>query len=162
VTLKQRKGKKMKLAEALLERADAQRRYTQMDERLKRFAKVQEGDKPAEQPRVLLSEMNGIAARVMELVQRINRTNNMTAFESGKSLADVLAERDALAMQRNTYAELAKAATVTQDRYLKSEMKFVSTVDIAVTQKEADDMARRYRELDAKIQALNWTTELAN
>ncbi len=93
-------------------------------------------------------------------MKRINQTNNVTALGK-QSLADALAERDALSMQAKTYAELAKMATVTQDRYSKSEVRFVATIDVAATQKRADDLAKRYRELDATIQALNWTTELA-
>jgi hypothetical protein len=150
----------MKLAEALLERADAQRRYAQVEERVRRFAKVQEGEAPAENPALLLAEMDAIAKQIEKLVKRINQTNNVTALGK-QSLADGLAERDALSLQAKTYAELAKMATVTQDRYSKSEVRFVSTIDVAATQKRADDLAKRYRELDAAIQALNWTTELA-
>jgi hypothetical protein len=149
----------MKLAEALLERADAQRRYAQVEERTRRFAKVQEGEAPAENPAALLAELDAIAKQIEKLVKRINQTNNVTALGK-QSLADALAERDALSMQAKTYAELAKMATVTQDRYSKSEVRFVSTIDVAATQKRADDLAKRYRELDATIQALNWTTEL--
>jgi hypothetical protein len=149
----------MKLAEALLERADAQRRYAQVEERVRRFAKVQEGEAPAENPAALLAELDAIAKQIEKLVKRINQTNNVSALGK-QSLADALAERDALSMQAKTYAELAKMATVTQDRYSKSEVRFVSTIDVAATQKRADELAKRYRELDATIQALNWTTEL--
>lgn len=150
----------MKLAEALLERADAQRRYAQVEERVRRFSKVQEGEAPAENPAALLAELDAIAKQIEKLVKRINQTNNVAALGK-QSLADALAERDALSMQAKTYAELAKMATVTQDRYSKSEVRFVSTIDVAATQKRADELAKRYRELDATIQALNWTTELA-
>lgn len=149
----------MKLAEALLERADAQRRYAQVEERVRRFAKVQEGEAPAENPAALLAELDAIAKQIEKLVKRINQTNNVATLGK-QSLADALAERDALSMQAKTYAELAKMATVTQDRYSKSEVRFVSTIDVAATQKRADELAKRYRELDATIQALNWTTEL--
>ncbi len=154
----------MKLAEALMERADAQRRYAQVEERVKRFAKVQEGEAPAENPNALLAELDAIAAQIEKLVQRINKTNNVTATVAAgtqtRTLADRLAERDALAMQAKTYAELAKTASVTQDRYSKSEVRFVSAISVSATQKRADELAKRYRELDTMIQALNWTTEL--
>ncbi len=54
----------MKLAEALLERADAQRRYAQVEERARRFAKVQEGEAPAENPAALLAELDAIAKQI--------------------------------------------------------------------------------------------------
>jgi hypothetical protein len=36
----------------------------------------------------------------------------------------------------------------------------VSTINVAETQKRADELAKEYRELDARIQELNWQTEL--
>ena len=44
----------MKLAEALANRADLQRRVEQMRTRLQRSARVQEGESPPEDPRELL------------------------------------------------------------------------------------------------------------
>ena len=46
----------MKLAEALSERADIQKRIQQLRSRLRRNALVQEGEKPAEDPHALLEE----------------------------------------------------------------------------------------------------------
>jgi len=71
-----------------------------------------------------------------------------------------LAERDILSLRRTAYADLAQAASVRQDRYSKSEVKFISTVDVAALQKKADDLAKQYRELDARIQEANWQVEL--
>jgi len=47
----------MKLAEALMLRADIQKRIDQLKQRLLRNVKVQEGDRPAENPEALLSEL---------------------------------------------------------------------------------------------------------
>jgi hypothetical protein len=63
-------------------------------------------------------------------------------------------------MRHNLYRGLAQAATVTQGRYIRSEVKFVNVVDVAEVQRQADRFARSHRELDAQIQALNWATEL--
>ena len=48
----------MKLAEALNLRADVQKRIASLKERLIRNAKVQEGDVPAEDPVMLLKELD--------------------------------------------------------------------------------------------------------
>ena len=48
----------MKLAEALSLRADLQRRIAALRERLRKNARVQEGDTPAEDPLELLAELN--------------------------------------------------------------------------------------------------------
>jgi hypothetical protein len=47
----------MKLAEALNQRADLQRRIAQLRERLSNNVKVQEGDQPAEKPEDLFKEL---------------------------------------------------------------------------------------------------------
>ena len=41
-----------------------------------------------------------------------------------------------------------------------SEIKFVVTLDIAQLQRERDQLARDYRELDTAIQGVNWSTDL--
>lgn len=46
----------MKLAEALILRADYQKRLAQLRERIKANARVQEGESPAEEPQALIAE----------------------------------------------------------------------------------------------------------
>lgn len=150
----------MKLAEALILRADSQRRLEQLRLRLLRGAKVQEGDEPAEDPHVLLDEFELTASLLTRLIQQINRTNSTVQLEEGMTLSDALALRDVLQLRQNTYRDLAKAAAITQDRMTKSEIRFRSTVSVQEVQKQADTLAKEHRELDAKIQALNWQAEL--
>ena len=150
----------MRLAEALILRADYQKRIEQLKQRLLRNAKVQEGDKPAEDPAELLQEMERISGELVLLIQRINATNAATPLENGMTIAEAIAIRDVLRLKHGVYRDLAQAATITQDRYTKSEVKFKSTVSVPEIQKQADVWAREHRELDAKIQASNWNTEL--
>jgi hypothetical protein len=149
----------MKLAEALILRADHQKRLEQLKQRLIRAAKVQEGDPPPEDPAALLTEAERVADELLRLIQRINRTNAAAEFEDGR-LSDALARRDVLALRRTLHADLAQAAVVQQTAYSKSEIRFKSTVDVAVLQRAADDLARQYRDLDARIQAANWQVEV--
>ncbi len=150
----------MKLAEALILRADSQKRIEQLKARLLRNAKVQEGDNPAEDPAALVEEVERVSNELTQLIRRINRTNAVTAIEERGTLSDTLADRDILAAKHTIYRDLAQAATVTQDRYSKSEVKFRSTVAVAEIQKRADELAKEHRELDARIQETNWRTEL--
>lgn len=150
----------MKLAEALILRADAQKRLEQLKQRLYRNAKVQEGDEPGENPAELLAEFERVTEEFKALVRRINRTNAATVFEADITLSDALAERDNLKLKHQVYRDMAVSATVTQDRYTKSEIKFKSTVDIPALQKQADETARTGRELDTRIQQANWVTDL--
>ena len=150
----------MKLAEALIRRADAQKRIEQLRHRLNRNAKVQEGDQPAEDPKALLNELEQATTQLTRLIQQINRTNAATEFDSELTLSDALAVRDILKLKHSIYSSLATEATVTLSRYTKSEVKFYGTVEVAAIQQEANELARAHRELDTKIQEANWRVEL--
>jgi len=150
----------MKVAEALALRADTQKRLEQLKQRLVKNARIQEGDAPEEDPAELQAELEKSAQELTLLVQRINRTNAVTRFGAG-TLADALAERDILKLRYTAYRELASAASTSQSRMTRSEVKFVSTVSVAATQRKADDLAKTFRELDTRIQETDWLTELS-
>lgn len=151
----------MKLAEALILRADCQKRMAQLKARLLANAKVQEGDAPAETPRELIAELGRVSTELLDLIKRINKTNSATAYSEMRTISDALAERDVLALQRAVYVEMAQTASITHDRYSRSEVKYVATINVAEIQKRADELAKNYRDLDTRIQELNWQTELA-
>ena len=150
----------MKLAEALIIRADCQKRLDQVCHRLTRSAKIQEGDKPPEDPGALMETMESLAADLSTIIQRINRTNNASELEPGITLADALTIRETLKIKHNAYRELAEAATIKQDRSTRSEVKFEPTVNVAEIQAKADNVAREHREMDTRIQGANWQVEL--
>jgi methyl-accepting chemotaxis protein len=149
----------MKIAEALALRSDLQKRLEQLKQRLVKNARIQEGDIPAENPVELESELEEVAQQLTAMIQRINRTNASTRFGT-QTLADALAVRDVLKMRYNAFRELATAASTAQGRTTRSEIKFISTVSVAATQRKADDLAREYRELDTRIQEADWLTLL--
>jgi hypothetical protein len=57
-------------------------------------------------------------------------------------------------------SELADAASRGVDRYSKSEIKFLPSIDVRALRKEADELAGAARDLDTRIQSANWTTEM--
>ena len=150
----------MRLAEALILRADCQKRFEQLKQRIVGNAKVQEGDEPAEDPQALVAEMELIASELLSLISRINKTKSTTSYQDSKTLTDALAERDVIMLRRKVYSDLAKAASVTQTRTSKSEVKFKSTISVRDVQSEIDALSKAYRELDSGIQELNWKTNL--
>lgn len=150
----------VKLAEALILRADLQKRLAQLRERLNVNAKVQEGTAAAEDPAALLAEVEELAGDLVRLIQNINRTNSTTNLDDDLTLSDALAERDMLASKQGTYRSLLQAATISQSVYSRSEVRWISTVDVAEVRRRADDYARQHRELDSRIQELNWATDL--
>lgn len=149
----------MLLAEALARRAEADERLRALTQRLTQGALIQEGDTPAEDPAELLAEAAHLLTEIETLVRRINHTNAQTPFE-GATLTDALARRDATLRARRLYSQVADAAAARQDRYTRSEVRFVPTLDVAALRKMADDASKAYRELDTKIQQANWSTQL--
>jgi hypothetical protein len=150
----------MKLAEALVNRADAQKRVEQIKARLVKSAKVQEGEKPPYSPQDLIKDLDGTLEELSTLIKQINKTNSSTMFQEGMTLTDAIAERDKIGLKRTVLTALIEGATVQQNRLTRSEIKYFSTFNIIETQKQVDDLAKQYRELDTKIQELNWQTEL--
>ena len=149
----------MKLATALSERADLQRRISELGTRLNNNAKVQEGEKPSEDPKALLKELDECLIRLEELVARINRTNNCT--KSGDlTITDLIARRDCLKTRIIIMRNFLNASSEKVSRYSKAEIKIMSTVSVSELQKQVDAWSRQLRETDELIQGLNWTTEL--
>ncbi len=149
----------VKLAAALSERADLQRRISELGVRLNNNAKVQEGEKPSEDPQKLLNELDVCLKRLEELIARINKTNNET--RSGDlTVTDLIAHRDCLKERIRIMRDFLNVSSDKLSRYSKTEIKVFSTVPVAELQKQVDAYSRQLRETDELIQSLNWTTEL--
>ena len=149
----------MKLATALSQRADLQKRLTELDTRLKNNAKVQEGEAPAEKPAELLKELDGLLSQLEELVAKINLTNS-TTLADGKTITELIAHRDMLSKKLSIMRGFLDEASSKVDRYSRTEIKIESSVDVAKLQKQVDALSKELRETDEKLQELNWTTEL--
>ena len=149
----------MKLAEALQERADLNRRIQQLQQRLGNNAIVQEKEKPIEDPKNLLAELDRCVAELEDIIARINLTNCRTQVE-GKTLTEHLARRDALKLKLGAYRDLAYRASQVGQRVSGREIKLFSAVDVPQLQREVDALSKELRLLDNSIQAANWSTEL--
>ncbi len=149
----------MKLASALAERADIQRRLQEMETRLHNNARVQEGDEPAEDPKLLLEESESLLQRLEELIYRINLTNSKTDC-GGLSLTCLLAKRDCMKEKLLLLRRFLDTASNKTQRQTRTEIRLMSTINVAEMQKKVDALAKELRELDEKIQEANWTTEL--
>lgn len=149
----------MKLAEGLAIRADQQKRLLQLRKRISDNAQVQEGDKPAEDPNKLLEEYIDLTEELLQMINKINRTNNQGQTASGLSLAEAVTLRDHLKRQTDIYRGMAEAGLV-RERYGRVEIKSVSMVNVSNLQRLADDTSQELRQLDTDIQEANWTTEL--
>src|SRR5262245_2825977 len=150
----------MKLAEALLLRSDIQKKLASLHARAQKYAVVQDGEQPAEDPNDLLRQIDAITEELARLVFRINQANLTHPIRTGQPLTEALSRRDALALKHSALQGVVEACTKPPERYGVKEIRWVRTVDAAALQKRVDDLARDIRELNAAIQEAGWQVEL--
>ena len=149
----------MKLATALSERSDIQKRLSELQERLNNNAKVQDGETTAEDPKELLKELDSLTEQLETLIYKINLTNSKTMID-GTELTLLLSKRDVLKQKIVMLRNFLNTASAKVDRYSRTEIKILSSVDVTKLQKQIDVLSKEYRTIDEKIQGANWTTEL--
>ncbi len=149
----------MKLAEALIERADLQKRIDQLDQRLCSNALVQDGDEPAEDPTSLLSELDSLMKRLCEVIAAVNITNSHTEID-GMTITEMIAVRDCLTKKISILRDFNGEASRKAMRGRSTDILIKSTVQVKELQKSIDALSKQLREIDTRIQAANWVTEL--
>ncbi len=150
----------MKLAEALLIRADAQKKVASLRERIARNAIVQEGEKPAEDPMALLKEAAGVLDELERLINAINAANLKHKLADGRTLTQAIALRDKLILQHSIIQSAINGTRRETDRYSTREIKWKPTLDVRKLQKQSDDLSKQLRELNAQIQEANWRVDI--
>ena len=149
----------MKLAEALQERADLNRRIEPLRYRLSNTVLVQGGEKSLVDAAALLEEQESSFTRLEWLIARINLTNCAVKVE-GRSLTELIARRDVLSLRAEAYRRLVEEASQNTHRATRTEIKILSAVNVPALQRQADDASRELRLLDNTLQATNWTADL--
>jgi len=150
------KNKKMKLAEALLLRSDLIKKIEHIQNRIRPVLIVSDDKKPQEDPTKLIAELRTAIQELETLVIRINKTNNEINFNGEGSLMEALAKRDSLKMLSEKLRNIRYAAQIDNS----GDANLKTTIDIKKLQTEMDQTGRAFREIDSKIQELNWLTEL--
>ncbi|MEA3414825.1 MAG: DIP1984 family protein [Thermodesulfobacteriota bacterium] len=145
----------MKLAELLNERKSVKDEIKKLKERLYLSAKIQEGDEnPAESPEEIKTALVALFEKLNLLIVKINQTNVRTII-GGKSLMELIAERDKNIAIAQALHGLTENATPKPERFSRNEIRYAPTVNIKEIRKEADSYYRKAREIDNKIQAAN-------
>ena len=156
----------VKLGEALAEAHQLRGEIAQGRGHIAAIARYQEGDTPAEDARDLVGAVTEKIQRLQVLVARINRTNSSTEIAPGTTITDAIAQRDGLGAAREFLATAADAAAGGGDRmglmvrHTRSELRLVTDLDVRSLRAEIGRLAKERRELDARLQALNWTADL--
>lgn len=149
----------MKLAEALQERADLNRKIEQIRTRLSAVCLVQEGEQPAEDPQMLKKELDSALDRLEFISAHINLTNANTIIE-GKSLTEHIALRDMFTLKISAYRHVTETASQSTYRARNSEIKIKPSISVGAWQNEIDVLSKSLRLLDNMLQENNWKTEL--
>jgi hypothetical protein len=89
----------MKLAEALLLRADRNRSLELLKQRIAVSARYQEGENPPEEARDLVATASAVLDELEVLIRNIKRTNAGTVMADGRTVTDALAERDVVRLR---------------------------------------------------------------
>ncbi|GGW61094.1 hypothetical protein DFQ11_102595 [Winogradskyella epiphytica] len=146
----------MKLAEGLLLRADLLKKIEHLQNRIRPILIVSDDKLPQEDPDKLLAQLRKAIQDLETLIIRINKTNNETNVEGEGTLMEALAKRDSLKMLSEKLRNIRFAAQINNS----GEKNLKTTIDIKKLQSEMDQTGRAFREIDSKIQEINWLTEL--
>ena len=150
------KNNKMKLAEALLLRSDLMKKIEHIQNRIRPVLIVSDDKKPQEDPTKLIAQLRTAIQELETLVIRINKTNNEININGEGSLMEALVKRDSLKMLSEKLRNIRYAAQIDNS----GDANLKTTIDIKKLQTEMDQTGRAFREIDSKIQELNWLTEL--
>ena len=77
-------------------------------------------------------------------------------------MMEAIAERDRLATQHRLLKSAAEACRIENNYYSNSEIKWKPVLKVDSLEKQADDIAKKIRELNSAIQETNWTHELVD
>ncbi|MDR1059861.1 MAG: DIP1984 family protein [Clostridiales bacterium] len=149
----------MKLAEALLLRSEYQKKIESLQSRILANIKVQENDRPLENPQELIKAVFELSDQLCALIQKINARNGEVTLPTGQTLSEAIVERDMLMKKRNMLASIVAKAQEKDYRLTHAEVKMNVVVSVEETQKQIDSLSQKFRELDTRIQETNWTTE---
>ena len=152
----------MKLAQLLNHRADLQKRMKDLRQRIGRNLLVQEGEQPIEQPDDLIDAFTKMSHQWREIVKVINAVNNqpLTDSSNGATISELVVMRDHLRMLHNMTSDAHSGLSPRMDRFSRSEIKQIPSIEAEKIRKSCDVYARDLRKLDDDIQELNWSTEV--
>ncbi|PVU89969.1 hypothetical protein BB559_004839 [Furculomyces boomerangus] len=150
----------MKLAEALIIRTELDKSIKNLEARIISNSLIQEGSKVLEDPNVLLQELYEKIEEHKTIVTRINATNLNVKLNSGISIMEGIVKRDVYLRLYNTLNTICNHANEKIDRYSKTEILNIATIDVAALRKKMDMVAKQRREIDIEIQSTNWIHDL--
>ena len=137
----------MKLAEALLLRADRNRSLEQLKQRIQVSARYQEGEQPPEDARDLVAAASAVLDELEVLIRHINRTNSGTVMPDGRSPMRSPSETcfgsgtrcSRFRPKRRRVGHSSRGFI----RATRSELKYLRALDVKDLRQQASDVARQ-------------------
>lgn len=150
----------MKLAQALVLRADKQKKLGSLRDRIACNAMVEEGFKPPEDPAELIEESFRVLNELQRLVVKINAANLANKLPDGRTLTEAIAQREEWTQQHRMLQHAIERSGQEPSRYSMREIRWEAVMEVKALQRRADDLSKKIRELDLLIQETNWNTDL--
>lgn len=150
----------MKLAEALLLRRDLEAKLNSLKQDTLTNALIQEGDILDISMDELIQDYQKENEEFSQLVVKINQRNaTATLYESDKLIVEALEERESLRRLHKFFTDTIETANDIR-RFGRNEIRMVRTVDTKELTRKMNDVSKKLRELDSKIQQTNWLVDL--
>lgn len=149
----------MKLAEALMLRADLKKKYLDLMTRAQENASVYEGQTPPESVLLLLTEADNIRQELNEQIVKINAANQKTVMPDGRTLSAWITDKDSVSEHRNQLKQVVKNAAGEKRFSFGREKLCVATFSIADLQKTIDFLSSQVSYMEREIQKVNWVTD---
>ena len=121
----------MKLAEALQERSDLNKKIADLNNRLSLNCLVQEGELPNENPDDLLKTLEQCLTRLQKLITDINLTNCKTIIE-GRTITEIIAEKDCAALRLTSVREGPRLNCCQPSMWVESKNKQMTLLNKSV------------------------------
>ena len=151
----------MLLAEALLRKAVLKKELEALEQRMSESARVPHDEEPVDDYLILLDNYNEKEYELREMSLKILSTNNKTVFTEGETISQAIIRRDSLKRVVSMYNKLLSAATGGgRGLFSSRDIKYKRIVNMDKVRADMNIAAMQYRDLDVKLQQLNWNTEL--
>ena len=148
-------------AEALLKKAVFKKDLDALEQRMEESARVPHDEEPVDDYLALLGNYREKESELLEISLRILATNNSAIFCEGETISQAIIRRDSLKRVVSMYNKLLSAATGSgRGMFHSRDIKYKRVVNMDKVRSDMDNAAMQYRDIDVKLQQLNWNTEL--
>ncbi|MGK7944576.1 MAG: DIP1984 family protein [Microcystaceae cyanobacterium] len=152
----------IKLAEALLIKAEYEERLESLRSRLMVSARVQDGSFPPEDPETLIADVQTCLNHLASISKRISITQSQTLLDSRQTVAAAIVDQEMLLKKQSIYQSIIEGGIIPSDVAQGSSIRWLITVNLAGLNRRIEEMIKDYRLLETEIQQVSWNTELVD